>query len=189
MSLQGILSGKKANNNPRLCHVKKHESHLCSGNGARNQFSSLSVSTTKTVPQYQMLVIHTAFYLSFYILPRDSQGWLRSYKILNRTVACELVGGSISSYPSMFRDPIQSHYAPGRDIQCLLALSYQWRSCFGSLKGFQSHLTIATNTNILLWPSIHLNFISTGQDGTPQPANCSMVLSYVLDPPVNQTAL
>ena len=71
------------------------------------------------------LLIHTAFYLSFYILPKDLQGWLRSCKILNRTVSCEFVGGFISSYPSMSRDPIQSHYAPGRDIQRLLALSYQ----------------------------------------------------------------
>jgi len=137
-----------------------------------------------------MLVIHIAFYLSFYILPRDSQGWLRSYKILNRTVSCELVGSFISSYPSKSRDPIQSHYAPGRDIQCLLALSYQWRHCFGSLKGFQSQMTITANTNILLWPCIRLNFINTGQDGIHLSLkNCSMVLSYVLDPPVNQTAL
>jgi len=113
------MSGKKANNNPRLCHIKKHKSHLCSDNGDRNQFSSLSLSTTKTAPHYQMLVIHTAFYLSFYTLPTDSQGWLRSYKILNRTVSCELVGSFISSYPSMSRDPIQSHDAPGRDIQHL----------------------------------------------------------------------
>ena len=184
------MSGKKANNNPRLCPVKKHTSHLCSDTGARSQFSSPSLSTTKTAPHYQMLVIHTAFYLSFYILPRDPQGWLRSYKILNRTVSGELVGGFISSYPSMSRDPIQSHYAPGRDIKRLLALSYQWRHCFGSLKGFQSHLTITANTNILLWPTIHLNFINTGQDGIHLSLkNCSMVLSYVLDPPVNQTAL
>jgi len=159
------MSAKKANNNLRLCLVKKHKSHLRSDTGARNQFSSLSLSTTKTAPHYQMLVNHTAFHLSFYILPRDSQEWLRSYKILNRTVSCELVGSFISSHPSMSRDPIQSHYAPGRDIQRLLALSYQWRHCFGSLKGFQSHLTITANINILLWPSIRLNFINTGQDG------------------------
>ena len=148
------------------------------------------MSTTKNALHYQMLVIHTAFYLSFYILHRDLQGWLRSYKILNRTVSCELLGGFISSYPSMSRDPIQSHYAPSRDIQCLLALSYRWRRCFGSLKSFQSRLTITAYTNVLLWPSIHLNFINTGQDGIHLSLkNCSMVLSYMLDPPVNQTAL
>ena len=54
---------------------------------------------------------------------------------------------------------------PGRDvIQRILALSYQWRRCFGSLKGFQSRLTIRANTNILLSPNIRLNFIYTGQD-------------------------
>jgi len=137
-----------------------------------------------------MLVIHIAFYLSFYIFPRDLQGWLRSYKILNRTVSCELVGGFISSYPSMSRDTMQSHYAPARDIQHLLALSYQWRHCFGSLKSLQSCLTITANTNVLLWPSIHLNFIKTGQDGIHLSLkNCSMVLSYVLDPSVNQKTL
>jgi len=41
---------------------------LCSGTGARNQFSSQSLSTTKTAPHYQMLVIHPALYLSFYVL-------------------------------------------------------------------------------------------------------------------------
>ena len=44
------------------------------------------------------------------------------------------------------------------------ALSYQWRH-FGSLKEFQGRLTIRANTNIFLWPSIHLIFINTGQDG------------------------
>jgi len=36
---------------------------------------------------------------------------------------------------------------------------------FGSLKGFQSYLTLRANINIFLWPSIHLNFMHTGQDG------------------------
>jgi hypothetical protein len=184
------MSSKKTKSNPRLCPVKEHKSHLCRETGKWNQFSSLSLSTTKAAPHYQMLAIHTAFYLSFYILPRDLQGRLRSCKILNSTVSCGLVGSFISSYPSMSRNPIQSHYAPGRDIQCLLALSYQWRRCFGSLKSFQSRVTITANTNVLLWPSIHLNFINTGQDGIRLSLkNCNMVLSYVLDPPVNQKAL
>jgi hypothetical protein len=74
MSSQGIMSGKKANNNPRLCPVKEHTSCLCGETAAWNQFLSLSLSTAKTEPYYQMLVIHTAFYLSFYILPRHLQG-------------------------------------------------------------------------------------------------------------------
>ena len=38
----------------------------------------------------------------------------------------------------------------GNVIQCFLALSHQW-GCFGSLKGFQSHLTVRANTNIRGW--------------------------------------
>jgi len=44
---------------------------LCSLVSARNQFSSLSLCTTKTTPQYQRLVFHPAFYVSSYILRRD----------------------------------------------------------------------------------------------------------------------
>jgi hypothetical protein len=38
---------------------------------ARDQFPSLSLCTTRTKPQCQMLFLHPAFYLSSYILPRD----------------------------------------------------------------------------------------------------------------------
>ena len=128
----------------------------------RNQFSRLSLSTTKTSPPCQMLVIQPAFYLSSYILPGDPQGWLRSNKLLNRTVSCELVSNFISSYPSMSMDLIQPHSVPGRgSIQCFLALSYQWRCCFGSLKSFQSRLPVRANTNIFLLPNVQLNFIAT----------------------------
>jgi hypothetical protein len=61
----------KKNNIPGLCLVKGQKSALCIQTGAGNQFSSLSLSTTKTTPHYQMLVIHPAFCLSFYVLPRD----------------------------------------------------------------------------------------------------------------------
>jgi hypothetical protein len=83
-----------------------------------------------------MLVIHL-FYPSFYVLLTDPQEQLRSYRLLKRTVSCELVGVFISSYLSMSRDPVQSHYVPGTDnIQRLLAMLYQWGRCFGSLNGF-----------------------------------------------------
>jgi hypothetical protein len=111
-----------------------------------------------------MLVIHPALYLSFYVLLRDPRGWPRSYKLLNRTISCELVGNFVSSYPSMSRDPILPQNVPGRDIQRLLALSYQCRCCFGSLNCFQSCLAVTANTHIFLWSNNHLNFINTGQD-------------------------
>jgi len=53
---------------------------------------------------------HPAFYLSSYILPRDPQERLRSNKLLNRIVPCELVGNFISSHSGMPRDPVVSWY-------------------------------------------------------------------------------
>jgi len=162
MSCQGIMSSQKASNNPGLYPIEGQNTGLCSLTRERNQFSSQSLSTTKTSPPCHMLVIHPAFYLSSYILPGDPQGWLRSNKLLIRTVSCELVGNFISSYSSMSMDPIQPHSVPGIDlIQCLLALSYKWRCRFSSMKSFQSHLAVTANTNIILLPNIQLNFIAT----------------------------
>jgi len=130
MSSQGIMSSKKATNNLD-CVLLKDKSLVF-------QFSSLSLSATKTSPPCQMLVIQPVNYISSYILPRDPQGWLTPNKLLNRTVSCELVGNIISLYPSMSRDPIQPHSVPSIDIiQHLLALSYQWRR-FGSTKSFRA---------------------------------------------------
>jgi len=62
------MSGK-ANNNPGLCPIKGQKFGLCSWNGDQTKFSSLSLSTTRTMPHYQMLVIHPVFNLIFNILP------------------------------------------------------------------------------------------------------------------------
>jgi len=60
--------------------------------------------------------------------------------------------------------PNIAHSMSGRGvIQCLLGLSYQRRCCFSSLKRFQSCLTVRTNTNIFLWPTLSFSFINTGQ--------------------------
>ena len=119
-----------------------------------------------TTPHCQMRVIDSAFYLSFYILRRDPHGRLRIYRLLNTTASCELDGDFVFSYHSMSRNTRQSHSVPGIDIiKRILELSYQWRRCFGSLKGFQSRLTIRANTNIFLCLNIRLNFIYTDQDG------------------------
>jgi hypothetical protein len=40
----------------------------------------------------------------------------------------------------------------------------QWGQYFGSLKGFQSRLTVIANTNVFLWSNVHTNFTCTGQD-------------------------
>jgi hypothetical protein len=77
MCSHGIMSGKKAKNKPWLCPVKGQKSGLCSWTGVRNQFSNLSLSTTRTTSHYQMLVIHTALYLTFMFCletPKDSSG-------------------------------------------------------------------------------------------------------------------
>jgi hypothetical protein len=112
ISSQGIMSSKEANNNPGLCPIKGQKSGLCTCTRAQNQFSSLSLSTTKTLSPCQILVIYQAFYLSSYILPRNPQKRLRSNKPLNRTVSWELVGDFTSSHSGMPRDPIQSHSVP-----------------------------------------------------------------------------
>jgi hypothetical protein len=77
MSSQGIMSSKKANDNPGLCPVKIEKSVFVVGLGPEISLS-LSLSTAKTMSHYQMLVIHPAFYLSLYILPRDHQRRLMS---------------------------------------------------------------------------------------------------------------
>jgi len=103
------------------------------------------------MPQCQMLSLHPAFHLSSYVLPRDPQERLRPNKPLTRTAPCELVSDFISCHSCMARDPVQPHGMPGRDIiQCLLALSHQRRRCFGSLKCFQSRLTIRADTDVFL---------------------------------------
>jgi hypothetical protein len=65
------VSSKKASNNPGTCPTHGQKSGLCTRTGARNQFTRLFVVTTKTPPHYRMLIIHPAFYISFYILSRD----------------------------------------------------------------------------------------------------------------------
>ena len=69
--------------------------------------SQACLCTTRTTPQYQMLLFHPAFCLSFYILPRDPPRRLRSNKPLNSTVSCELVGDFIFSHTGMPRDSVQ----------------------------------------------------------------------------------
>ena len=54
--------------------LKDNNQALLARSGARDQFLSLSLCTTRTTPYYQMLVIHPAFNLTFNILskpPRD----------------------------------------------------------------------------------------------------------------------
>jgi hypothetical protein len=84
--------------------------------GALNQSLSLSLSTSRTTPPYQMLVVHPLFNLIVDILLRDMKGRSRSYKLLSGAVPCVLVGHFISIYHGMSGDPVQPCSVPGRDI-------------------------------------------------------------------------
>ena len=156
---------KEASNNSGLCLVKGQQSGLSSWTMDRILLWSLSLSTDKNPLHYHMLVIYPAFNLFPYILPRNPQGRLWSNKVVNSSVCCELVGNFISSRPRMSRDTKQPHSLLGGNvIQRILAMLYKWGRLFSGLKGFQSRLTVRTNTNIFLWNRIRLNFMSTGHD-------------------------
>ena len=147
---------------PGLCPIKGHLSVPCRQAKAQNQFSSLSLSATSTTPPCQMLVIHPALNLIIDILTVGHQGRLRSWLLVNRIAPCDL-GDFISPLPGMCRDPIHPHSVPGSYIiQCILALLYQWRLCFGSLKCFHSSLAIRANTNLFLCPTLSFNLKNTG---------------------------
>jgi len=106
----------------------------------------------KNSAAYPMLVDQPKTNPSSYILSRESQGRLRSEKPQKRDTPCELIDDLITSYSSMFRDPIQPHRMLGRDIvQSVLALLDQYRRCSDGLKGFQNRLTIRADTYVFLW--------------------------------------
>jgi len=68
-----------------------------------------------------MLVIQPASFLSSYILPRDPQGLLRSFILLDRTISCEFVGDFFPSKSLVKEPPL--HFPPTgslwREILCL----------------------------------------------------------------------
>ena len=55
------------------CVLLKDNNRSLAATLGSNQFSSLSLYNTRTMPQYQMLFFHPEFHLSSYILPRDTQ--------------------------------------------------------------------------------------------------------------------
>ena len=138
MSSQGAVSSKRASNHPRLRPVNGQLPGLSSRTGAGDQLSSLALSAGETPPHCCM----QGFIFLLVIC-------LETHKAGSGTTNCwEPIGNFISTYPKMSRDPLHSHYMPGRDtIQSLLALLYQWGLCFSSLKFFQSHLPVRANTN------------------------------------------
>ena len=91
VSYQGVMSGKQANNHPGLRSIKGQQLGPNGNTRARDQLSSLSLSASKSLPQYQMLFIQPALNFLLYTLPWDSQGRLRSDKLVNGTPPCELI--------------------------------------------------------------------------------------------------
>jgi len=76
--------------------LKDKKSSLGIQTGSRNEVTSLSLGVTKTSSPYPMLVNQPTYNPSSYILPRDSQGQLRSSKLQSRAIPCQLAGNLIS---------------------------------------------------------------------------------------------
>jgi len=113
---------------------------------------------TKRWLSTQHLILLLIFHLE---IPRDGTG------PINFWVEPPLVSLSVISFPCTPACP-GTQYSPTvyrlqiYIIQCLSALLYQWRCCFGSLKCFQSRLAIRANTDIYLWSTLNFNFINAG---------------------------
>jgi hypothetical protein len=78
------MSGKMASIDPGLCPYKGELLVPCSRARARNQFSILSLSTTRTTPPCQTVVIHPTRNLINDIVNIGHQGRLKSRLLLNR---------------------------------------------------------------------------------------------------------
>jgi len=74
MSSQGVISSKEASPNTGLYPVKGQWPTLSSRIRARDQSSSLYLSTIKTLPHCHMLAVSAAFYLFSYINPHIKCG-------------------------------------------------------------------------------------------------------------------
>jgi hypothetical protein len=96
------MSGKQANNHPGLHRIKGQQSDPNGNTRVRDQLSSLSLSASKSLPQYQMLFMQPALNFLLYTLPRDSQGQLRSYKMVTGT---PLASSSAISFPRILECP------------------------------------------------------------------------------------
>jgi hypothetical protein len=134
------------------------------------------MSTNKTPPHCHMLVVHPAFYLFPYILPRNPQDQFSSNKRMNSYFSCELFDNFIPMYPCMSGDPNSPTECQVEiSFIAFLALLYQWGCCFGCWKGFQKCLSEQMLTYI--WSFVHMNFLCTDQDSI-----CTRVLVLTCSP-------
>ena len=84
-----------------------------------------------------------------------------------------------------YRDPVQPHRMPGRDIiQRLVALLDQWRRCSDGLESFQSRLTITTDTHVflcLLWNWISQTHAKMAHISAWKTSQCNNVYANALE--------
>jgi hypothetical protein len=89
-----------------------------------NSWACLRVPT-RPLPSYQLLSVQPALNVSSYTLPWDPKGRLRSCKVVNGVLLCEIIGNFVSTYSWTSGDPEESHRISGDVVQRPLALSYQ----------------------------------------------------------------
>ena len=78
MPPQGVMACDQASYSRGLKPIKGHECHPGTQTRSRDKLSSLSVGITKTLPLGPVLVNQPATEPFLQILPRDTQGRLRS---------------------------------------------------------------------------------------------------------------
>jgi hypothetical protein len=137
ISSQHVMSSKEASNNTSFCSIKGQEPGLRSWTRARNQFSSLSLCTDCHIAICRLSTQHFTFFLIFCLeIPKASSGPKNWWTVPS------LASLSAISFPHTLEWPEQSHRMLGENVvQSLLTLLYQQGHYFGSLKGFQGHLT------------------------------------------------
>ena len=162
MSSQGVMSSTEVNKNPGLYPLKDSSLVLAVRLGPEINFRACLLSTGKIPPHFHTLVANPAKNLFSRFLSRDPQRRFRSKKPGEQFPPLWAHRQFHFRLPQNVRVP--ETVLGGNAFQRLLALLYLWGRCFGSLKTFQSCLTVRTNTNVSLCSGIHLNFISTGQD-------------------------
>jgi len=97
MPPQGVMTCKQAIYSPGLKPIKGHEFRPGTQTRSRDKLLSLSLGITKTLPLGPLLVIQPATEPFLQILPRDTQGRLRSKKPLSIATPCESIGDFITS--------------------------------------------------------------------------------------------
>ena len=165
VSSQDVMSNTEANNKPGFYPVKDSRLVLAVRLGHEISFLARLLSPLKIRHiSMRWLSIQIKIFFLFFCLETSSAGF-GPKKLVNNSLPCESIGNFIFACPGMSGYQKRSHRMLGGNfVQRLLALLHLWGRCFGNLKTFQNRLTFRTNTNVSLWSSIHLNFISTDKD-------------------------